>query len=47
MVADLIEAIRQDRPAAINAREAARSIAPAICALASMRTGQPRRIPQF
>jgi predicted dehydrogenase len=47
MVADLIEAIRQDRPAAINAREAARSIAPAICALESIRTGQLVRIPQF
>jgi len=47
MIEDLIGAIRQDRPAAINAREAARSIAPAICALESIRTGQPVSIPQF
>ena len=47
MVEDLIKAIRQDRPAAINAREAARSIAPAICALESIRAGRPVAIPQF
>ncbi|MBI4553647.1 MAG: Gfo/Idh/MocA family oxidoreductase [Candidatus Latescibacteria bacterium] len=47
MVADLIQAIRQGRPAAINAREAARSIAPAICAFESIQTGRPVAIPQF
>lgn len=47
MVEDLMEAIRIGRPAAINAREAARSIAPAICAFESMRTGLPVKIPQF
>jgi predicted dehydrogenase len=47
MVTDLIRAIRQDRPAAINAREAARSIAPAICALESIRTGERVTIPAF
>lgn len=47
MVEDLIAAIRAGRPAAINAREAARSIAPAICALESIRTGRPVPIPQF
>lgn len=47
MVEDLIGAIREGRPAAINAREAARSIAPAICAYESMKTGQPVSIPQF
>ena len=47
MTADLISAIRQNRRAAINAREAARSIAPAICALESLRTGRPVAIPQF
>jgi predicted dehydrogenase len=47
MVEDLIHAIREGRPAAINAREAARSIAPAICAYESIRTGQPVKIPAF
>lgn len=47
MVGDLIQAIRQGRPAAINAREAARSITPAICAFESIRTGRPVAIPQF
>jgi predicted dehydrogenase len=47
MVADLVQAIRQDRPAAISTREAARSIAPAICALESIRTGERVAIPQF
>ena len=47
MVEDLIRAIREGRPAAINAREAARSIAPAICAFESIRTGQPVSVPQY
>ena len=47
MVEDLISAIKTGRPAAINAREAARSIAPAICAYESIRSGQPVQIPQF
>ncbi|MBM3262082.1 MAG: Gfo/Idh/MocA family oxidoreductase [candidate division Zixibacteria bacterium] len=47
MVRDVIDAIRQDRPAAICAREAARSIAPAICAYESIRTGLPVKIPAF
>jgi len=47
MVGDLLEAITQDRPAAICAREAARSIAPAICALESIHTGKPVQIPPF
>lgn len=47
MVEDLLQAIARDRPAAICAREAARSIAPAICALESIRTGKPVAIPSF
>lgn len=47
MVEDIIQAIREHRPATINAREAARSIAPAICAYESIRTGQPVKIPGF
>ncbi len=47
MVEDLVAAIREGRPAAINAREAARSIAPAICAYESIRTGLPVAIPRF
>ena len=47
MVWDVIQAIRSGGKAAINAKEAARSIAPAICAYESIRTGLPVRIPQF
>ena len=47
MVEDIIQAIRAHRPATINAREAARSIAPAICAYQSIRTGLPVKIPAF
>jgi len=47
MVEDLIRAIREGRPAAISAREAARSIAPAICAYESIRTGLPVAVPEF
>jgi len=41
MLLDFLAAVRDDRPTAIDAREAARSIAPAVCALESLRTGKP------
>jgi predicted dehydrogenase len=47
MMQDFLAAIRDDRPPAIDAREAARSIAPAICAFESIRTGQPVAVPGY
>jgi predicted dehydrogenase len=47
MVKEFLAAIREDRPPAIDGREAARSIAAAICAFESMRTGRPVAIPAF
>jgi predicted dehydrogenase len=47
MMKDFVEAIRENRPPAIDAIESARSIAPAICAFESIRTGKPVTIPQY
>lgn len=47
MVRDFLEAIREDRSPLIDAVESARSIAPAICAFESIRTGKPVAIPQY
>jgi predicted dehydrogenase len=47
MMKDFVAAIRENRAPAIDAREAARSIAPAICALESIQTGKPVAIPVF
>ncbi len=47
MFKDFLEAIREDRLPMINAREAARSIAPAICAFESIRTGKPVAVPSY
>lgn len=47
MMKDFLEAIREDSPPAIDAVESARSIAPAICAFESIRTGKPVSIPRY
>jgi predicted dehydrogenase len=47
MLKEFLAAVREDRPTAIDAREAARSIAPAICALESVRTGKPVAVPVY
>lgn len=47
MMTDFLDAVRDDRPPAIDAREAARSIAPAICAFESIRTGLPVAVPEY
>jgi predicted dehydrogenase len=47
MLKEFLAAVREARPTAIDAREAARSIAPAICALESVRTGKPVAVPAY
>lgn len=47
MVEAFVDAVRGGRPTPIDTREAARSIAPAICALESLRTGMPVAVPEF
>jgi hypothetical protein len=45
--ADLIAAIRNDRPPIVDVYEGARTSAGLRCALESCRTGQTVQIPQF
>jgi predicted dehydrogenase len=45
MLTDFLDALRDGRPPAIDARESARSILPAICALESLTTGAPVPVP--
>lgn len=47
MVQEFLAAICEDRDPAIGPVETARSIAPAVCALESLRTSQPVAIPRF
>jgi len=47
MMQEFLAAIREDRDPAIGPVEAARSLAPAICALESIRTGKPVAVPEF
>jgi predicted dehydrogenase len=47
MMKDFLAAIHEDRAPAIDPREAARSIAPAICAFESIRTGKPVAVPRY
>jgi predicted dehydrogenase len=47
MLKEFLAAIREDREPSLGPVEAARSIAPAICAFESIRTGQPVAIPEF
>jgi hypothetical protein len=45
MVIDFLDALRDGRPPLIDARESARSILPAICALESLETRTPVAVP--
>lgn len=45
MLLDFLDAVRDGRPPLIDAREAARSILPAICALESLKTRAPVQVP--
>jgi predicted dehydrogenase len=47
MMREFVNAIREGRQPAIGPREAARSIAPAICAFESIRSGRPVAVPRF
>jgi predicted dehydrogenase len=46
MLLDFLDAVRDGRAPLIDARESARSILPAICALESLETGAPVAVPQ-
>jgi predicted dehydrogenase len=45
MLVDFLDAVRDGRPPLIDARESARSILPAICALEALQTGAPVAVP--
>lgn len=47
MLEEFLAAVREGRPTAIDVREAARSIAPAVCAFESIRTGKPVAVPAY
>jgi predicted dehydrogenase len=47
MLLDFLDAVRDGRPPLIDAREAARSVLPAICALESLETRAPVAVPEL